>query len=110
VNVFKLIVGLLLAAGLVVFGAQNTQSVSFHFIAWETPSVPVVLALAIAVLAGVLLSWIVSIPGRFRGRRQRRTLQDEVEAHERASTTTVDGTAPVPPDDGDVPREDPTPP
>lgn len=82
-NVLKLIAGLLLASGLVVFGAQNTQSVSFRFIAWETPSVPAVLALAVAVLLGVLLSWIVSVPGRFRGMRQRRGLQHEVDARDR---------------------------
>jgi uncharacterized integral membrane protein len=97
-NVLKLILGLLLAAALVVFGAQNTQSVSFHFIAWETPSVPVVLALAIAVLLGVLLSWIVSVPGRFRGMRQRRSLQHEVEAHERSTVAAADRSEPTPPD------------
>jgi uncharacterized membrane protein YciS (DUF1049 family) len=61
-NVLKLVVGLGFASALVVFGAQNTQSVSFHFLVWDTASVPVVLALAIAVLVGVLLSWIVSVP------------------------------------------------
>jgi uncharacterized integral membrane protein len=98
VNVLKLILGLLLAAALVVFGAQNTQSVSFHFVVWDTPAVPVVLALAIAVLVGVLLSWIVSIPGRFHGMRQRRSLQHEVDAHSRITAagdqpeaTTPDG-------------------
>lgn len=81
-NVLKLIVGVLLAAALVVLGAQNTQSVTFQFLAWETPSVPVVLALAIGVLAGVLLSWIVSIPGRVHGMRERRALQHEVDRRE----------------------------
>ncbi|MDA1009974.1 MAG: LapA family protein [Chloroflexi bacterium] len=89
-NVLKLILGLVLAAVLVVFGAQNTQSVAFHFIAWETPSVPVVLAIAIAVLMGVLLSWIVSVPGRFHGMRQRRSLQHEVQAHDRVTADAVD--------------------
>lgn len=87
-NVLKLVLGLLLAATLVVFGAQNTQSVRFHFIVWETPSVPVVLAIAIAVLLGVLLSWIVSVPGRIHGMRQRRILQHEVDAYGRV---TADG-------------------
>ncbi len=64
-NVFRLIIGVLAATALVVFGVQNTQSVSFHFLVWDTPSVPVLLALAIAVLLGALVSWIVSIPGRF---------------------------------------------
>ncbi len=84
-NVLKLTVGLLIAAGLVVFGAQNTQSVTFRVFAWETPSTPAVLALAVAVLLGVLLGWIVSVPGRFRGMRQRRGLQHEAEARDRAA-------------------------
>jgi uncharacterized integral membrane protein len=83
VNVLKLIVGLLLAALLVVVGAQNTQSVTFRFIVWETPAAPVALGLAIAVVIGVLLSWIVSVPGRIHGMRQRRSLQHEVDAHAR---------------------------
>lgn len=89
-NILKLILGLLLTATLVVLGAQNTQSVSFHFLSWETPAAPVVLALAIAVLVGVLLSWIVSVPGRFRGMRQRRGLQREIDEHARTTTTVAD--------------------
>ena len=83
-NILKLIVGLLLAAVLVVVGAQNTQSVTFRFIEWETPAVPMALGLAIAVLIGVLLGWIVSVPGRIHG--QRRSLQHEVDAHARVTT------------------------
>ena len=85
-NILKLIVGLLLAAVLVVVGAQNTQSVTFRFIEWETPAVPMALGLAIAVLIGVLLGWIVSVPGRIHGMRQRRSLQHEVDAHARVTT------------------------
>lgn len=85
-NVLKLIVGLLLAGVLVVLGAQNTQSVMFRFIVWETTAIPVALGLAIAVLVGVLLGWIVSVPGRIHGMRQRRSLQHEVDAHARVTT------------------------
>lgn len=80
----KLMAGLLIAAALVVFGAQNTESVSFHFLAWDTLPVPTVLALAIAVLIGVMLSWVVSVPGRFHGMRQRRDLQHQLEDRARA--------------------------
>lgn len=79
-TVLKLVLGLLVASALVVFGAQNTQSVSFHFLIWDTPSVPVVLAIAIGVLLGVVLSWVASIPGRVRGRLERRTLAREAKA------------------------------
>jgi len=99
VNIFKLTLGVVLIAVLVVFGAQNTQSVSFHFVTWETSTVPVVLALAIAVLVGVLLSWIVSVPGRFSGMRQRRSLQHEIDVHAQNSAAAAPE-APIEPSRG----------
>lgn len=78
----KLIIGLLLATVLVVFGAQNTQSASLRFLAWDTPEIPLVVVLALTLLAGVLLSWLVSIPGRFRNRRERHELQHQVDAQQ----------------------------
>ncbi len=85
-NTFKLIVALLVAAALVVFGAQNTDSVGFHFLVWDTPSVPAVLALAVAVLLGVLLGWLASAPGRFRARRRRRDLERQLGTRAREAT------------------------
>lgn len=89
-NIVKLVIGLVVAAALVVFGAQNTQSVTFDFLVWETPSVPVVLVVAIAVLLGVVISWLVSIPGRFRGMRRRRELQHQVESQDRVTAASHD--------------------
>lgn len=83
-NIFRLSLGLLVATILVVVGAQNTQSVTFHFLFWETRAMPVVLALAIAVFLGALLAWIVSIPGRYRGMRSHRDLQHRAEHAEEA--------------------------
>jgi len=80
----KLIAALLVAIVLVVFGAQNTQAVTFHFLIFKAPSAPMVLALFVAALLGALLGLIVSAPGRFRRMRERRGLQSEVAAHERA--------------------------
>lgn len=81
-NIISLMLALVIAAALVVFGAQNTQSVRFHFLTWETPAIPVVLALAIALLLGALLAYLVSVPGRFRGMRSRRRLRRQVEEQE----------------------------
>lgn len=102
-NIVKLIIGLVVAAALVVFGAQNTQSVTFQFLAWDTPSVPVVLALAIAVLVGVLLAWAVSIPGRIQGWRTRRELQHEVASHDRPAAAESEA-PPGPADEDNEPR------
>lgn len=92
----KLIAGLLVATVVVVFGAQNTQAVTFHILMFKVPSVPIVLALFVAVLLGALLGWIVSAPGRFRRMRQRRGLQGQVAAHERAAAAATET---VPPQD-----------
>jgi uncharacterized integral membrane protein len=80
----KLIAGLLLATIIVVFGAQNTQSVTLHFLMLTFPAAPMVLALFAAALIGALLGWIVSAPGRFRRMRERQGLQGQVRAHEDA--------------------------
>jgi uncharacterized integral membrane protein len=85
----KLIVWLVLATGLVVFGAQNTQSVTFHFLMWNLGPAPVIFAVFAAAVVGVLLAWIVSAPARFRGMRRRQKLEREVvAAHEAPAAVT----------------------
>ena len=86
----KLIVGLILAMALVVFGAQNTQLVTFHFLMFDAGPAPVIFAVFAAALVGALLSWIVSAPGRFRGMRRRRDLEHQVAAAERAAAAAAD--------------------
>lgn len=81
----KLIALLIVLALVVVFGAQNTQTVTIHFLMFKVPAAPMVLALSVAVLLGALLGWITSAPGRFRRMRQRRGLQSQVAAHEQAA-------------------------
>ncbi|HLJ69216.1 MAG TPA: LapA family protein [Chloroflexota bacterium] len=85
-----LFAALVLATAAVVFGAQNTQAVTFHFLVFKVPSVPLVLPLFGAVLLGALLGWVVSVPGRFRRMRQRRGLQSEVAAHKRSDAVVSD--------------------
>jgi uncharacterized integral membrane protein len=80
----KLFVGLILAIVVVVFGAQNTQAVTFHFLVFKVPAVPLVLPLFAAILLGALLAWAVTAPGRFRGMRARKGLESQVAAHQRS--------------------------
>ena len=89
-NAPKLFAALILATAVVLFGAQNTQAITFHFLMFKVPSVPLVLPLFGAVLLGALLSWVVSAPGRFRRMRQRRGLQSQVAAQERAAVAATD--------------------
>ena len=86
----KLTVGLILATVLVVFGAQNTQSVTFHFLMFDAGPAPVIFVVFAAALVGALLSWIVSTPGRFRGMRRRRDLEHQVAAAKRAAAAAAD--------------------
>ena len=81
----KLIIGIIVAAVLVVFVAQNPQIVTFHFLMFKIPSAPMVLALFAAALLGALLGWIVSTPGRFRRMRERRGLRGQIAAHDHAA-------------------------
>lgn len=86
----KLIAGLIVATAVVVFGAQNTQAVSFHFLMFKVPSAPLVLALFAAVLLGALLGWIVSAPSRFRHMRQRHGLQGQIVDQKRATAAVIE--------------------
>ena len=93
----KLVAALILAAILVVFGAQNTQSVTFHFLVFEAGPAPVVLVVFVAAILGALLGSIVSAPGRFRGMRQRRDLEHQIASvHERSATPDADLEEPRP--------------
>lgn len=89
-NMLRLIGGLIVLTAVVVFGAQNTQAVTLHFLMFRAPSAPLVLALVIAVVLGVLLGWLVSAPGRFRNMRERHHLQGQVAAQDRAATATME--------------------
>lgn len=82
-NAVYLIVGLLLGIVLVAFGAQNAQPVTLYFFQWNTQAVPLVLALGAAMLLGVLLTLVMSVPGRLRGRRERQELRRQLEAQAR---------------------------
>src|SRR5438067_12771671 len=89
-NAPKLFAALILATAVVLFGAQNTQAITFHFLLFKVPSVPLVLPLFGAVVLGALLGWIVSAPGRFRRMRERQGLQSEIAAHERVAESVHD--------------------
>jgi uncharacterized integral membrane protein len=87
---WKLIAALLLAFVLVAFGAQNTQAVTFHFLIFSAPSVPMVVALFAAALVGAVLVWAVSAPGHFRRMRDRQGLKGRVAAHDRELSAGAD--------------------
>ena len=85
----KLIAALALAMALVILGAQNTQSVSLHFLMFDVGAVPVVVILLGSVLVGAILGWIISVPGRFRGARVRRGLERQVVVEQERTASAV---------------------
>ena len=88
-NSLKLIAGIVCATVVVVFGAQNTQRVTFHFLMFSVPWAPMVLALFLAALLGALLAWAVVVPGRFRNMRERRGLREKVAEGQQALAESV---------------------
>ena len=79
----SLIVGFLVAAALLIFVAQNTESVHLEWLAWSI-GVPVAALLLGSVLVGSLLT---VIGGLFWRRRRRRVLTEREELrHLRSST------------------------
>jgi uncharacterized integral membrane protein len=61
-----LLVALILVAVLALFGAQNTEAVSLHFLGFTTRAIPLSVAILGGALLGALLSVLVGLPGRIR--------------------------------------------
>ncbi|HEV3310336.1 MAG TPA: LapA family protein [Chloroflexota bacterium] len=93
----KLFGALLVAIVVVVFGAQNTQAVRFHFLVLNLPSVPLVLPLFAAILLGAVLGWGVAAPGRFRSLRVTRGLRQKIADQDRVAAAVAQAPA-SPPD------------
>ncbi len=70
-----LIIGIVLAIPLIVFLAQNTQSVEINFINWSA-EVPLVSVLAATVVLTVVITEVI---GLFVRRRRRRVLAERAE-------------------------------
>lgn len=61
-----LVLALILAGVLALFGAQNTETVTLHFLWFTARSMPLSLAILGGAVIGALLSFLVGLPGRFR--------------------------------------------
>ena len=63
-----LILGIVLSIPLVVFLAQNTQSVTISFLAW-TGQVPLVAVLGVTVIATIVIDELIGLAVRSRRRK-----------------------------------------
>ncbi len=74
-----LILGLLLGAGFVVFALQNTQMVMVTFLGWGFEGSVAIIIIA-ALLAGIIISFLMSIPGAIRNMMKESNLRGHNEA------------------------------
>ena len=65
----KLIIGIVLGAIVVVFAAQNTETVTYTFWAWSV-ELPRALVVLIVFVFGLFLGWALTGIGRLKRRRQ----------------------------------------
>lgn len=61
------LLALILAGALALFGAQNTETVTLHFLWFTAQALPLSLAILGGAVIGALLSFLVALPGRVRG-------------------------------------------
>src|SRR5438309_2643414 len=91
-----MVVLMLIVAGvLALFGAQNTEPIALHFLWFTVRSLPVSVAILGGAVLGALLSLGVSLPSRLRHKLTVRALKRQVARHEaRLTQLTATGTAP----------------
>lgn len=65
----RLIIGIIIGAVVIVFAVQNTDSVTYDFIAWSITA-PRALVVIVVFVGGLLAGWLVTGLGRI-GRRSR---------------------------------------
>ncbi|MEN5244423.1 LapA family protein [Pseudomonas atacamensis] len=75
-NLKRMLLGifiLLLVLAILAFVLENQQSISFMFLGWAGPQLPVsvvaIVALLVGMLAGPVLSWFVRRPSRTSRKR-----------------------------------------
>lgn len=61
-----LVLALILAGVLALFGVQNTEAVTLHFLWFTARAMPLSLAIVGGAVIGALLSLLVGLPGRVR--------------------------------------------
>ncbi len=89
-----LIIGIILGAGVVIFALQNVQTVMVTFLGWGFEG-SVALIVILALLAGIIISWLMAIPSFIRGmmnesklRGHNDALHRELEVHKQKLAET----------------------
>jgi uncharacterized integral membrane protein len=75
----QLIIVLLVALVLILVTVQNPNPVSVQFLSWEAQQVPVIIIILISLLAGIIISSVISLLKQSKLKEKIRRLQREIE-------------------------------
>ena len=76
---FQLIVMLLVALILILVTVQNPNPVSLQFLSWEAPQVPQIIVILISLMAGVIVSSVLSLRTQWKLKEKIGRLTDDLE-------------------------------
>ena len=76
---FQLIVILLVALVLILLTVQNHNPVTLQFLSWDAESVPLIVVILISLMAGIIMSSILSLLKQAKLKDKIRSLQRDLE-------------------------------
>jgi len=76
---FQLIVILLVALVLILLTVQNPNPVTLQFLSWDAESVPLIVVILISLMAGIIMSSILSLLKQAKLKDKIRSLQRDLE-------------------------------
>lgn len=76
---FQLIVILLVALVLILLTVQNPNPVTLQFLSWNAESVPLIVVILISLMAGIIMSSILSLLKQAKLKDKIRSLQRDIE-------------------------------
>ena len=85
---FQLIVMLLVALVLILVTLQNPNPVTLQFLSWDAEGVPLIIVILISLMAGIIMSSILSLLKQAKLKDKIRSLQREIEELKSPSLVT----------------------
>ncbi len=85
---FQLIVILLVAMVLILVTVQNPNPVTLQFLSWDAEGIPLIVVILISLMAGIIMSSILSLLKQAKLKDKIRSLQREIEELKSPSLVT----------------------
>ena len=76
---FQLIVILLVALVLILLTVQNPNPVTLQFLSWDADNIPLIVIILISLMAGIIMSSILSLLKQAKLKGKIRSLQREID-------------------------------